>query len=97
MVGKTGARNLRIYGPILWLALAASIVLVIPKTGASGPPGLLCLSIVGLVPLWIGPCSPVVSGGRTSGLLASELLQRFCERRVVGDIQTGLRSVNLPH
>ncbi|MFZ2084084.1 MAG: hypothetical protein WAU92_06300, partial [Candidatus Sulfotelmatobacter sp.] len=49
---RTAARNLRIYGPILWLALAASIVLVIPKTGASGPPGLLCLSIVGLVPLW---------------------------------------------
>jgi hypothetical protein len=54
---RTGARNLRIYGPLLWLALAGYIILVMPKAGAWGPPGLLCLSIVGLVALGFVPAA----------------------------------------
>jgi hypothetical protein len=54
---RTGARNLRIYGPILWLALAAYIILVLPKVGRSGPLGLLCLSITGLVALGFVPAA----------------------------------------
>src|SRR5271170_888788 len=33
---RTGLRNLQIYGPILWVVLAAYIVWAIPKTGGRG-------------------------------------------------------------
>jgi hypothetical protein len=54
---RTGARNLRLYAPVLWLILAAYIVLVMPKVGAPGPPGLLCLGVVGLVALGFVPAA----------------------------------------
>jgi hypothetical protein len=46
---RTGTKNLCIYGPVLWIALAAYILLVIPKTGAYGPYGLFFLGVVGLI------------------------------------------------
>jgi hypothetical protein len=52
---RTGARNLRLYGPILWAALAAYIVLAIPKAGHSGPYGLLFLAVLGLAVLGFIP------------------------------------------
>src|SRR5579863_1207793 len=55
---RTGVRNLCIYGPILWVLLAAYLVLVVPEIGAfSGELGLLILSIVGLVSLGFIPPS----------------------------------------
>ncbi len=52
---RTGARNLWFYGPILWIGLAAYIVLAIPKAGHYGPYGLLCLAVLGLVVLGFIP------------------------------------------
>jgi hypothetical protein len=52
---RTGTKNLCIYGPILWVVLAAYIFLVIPKTGADGPYGLIFLSVVGLIVLGLIP------------------------------------------
>jgi len=46
---RAGARNLCIYGPILWIILAAYVVLVIPRTGPFGLHGLFFLAILGLV------------------------------------------------
>jgi hypothetical protein len=37
------------YEPILWIALAAYVVLVIPKAGHYGQYGLLFLAVLGLV------------------------------------------------
>lgn len=52
---RTGTKNLCIYGPILWIVLAAYILLVIPNTGADGPYGLILLSVVGLIILGLIP------------------------------------------
>jgi hypothetical protein len=52
---RTGARNLWFYGPILWIGLAAYIVLAIPRAGHYGPYGLLCLAVLGLVVLGFIP------------------------------------------
>jgi hypothetical protein len=52
---RTGARNLWFYGPILWIALAAYVVFVIPKVGYYGPHGLLALAVLGLVALGLIP------------------------------------------
>jgi hypothetical protein len=52
---RTGARNLRLYAPILWVVLGAYIVLVIPKVGRYGPLGLLSLGVIGLVALGFVP------------------------------------------
>jgi hypothetical protein len=52
---RTGTKNLCIYGPILWIVLAAYIVVVIPRTGAYGPYGLLLLGLVGLAILGLIP------------------------------------------
>lgn len=52
---RTGARNLRLYGPILWAALAAHIIFAIPRAGHYGPYGLLFLAVVGLVGLGFIP------------------------------------------
>jgi hypothetical protein len=52
---RTGAKNLCIYGPILWVVLAVYDVIVIPKTGAYGPYGLLLLAVVGLAILGFIP------------------------------------------
>jgi len=46
---RTGARNLWLYGPILWIALAAYIVFAIPRAGHYGQYGLLLLAVLGLV------------------------------------------------
>jgi hypothetical protein len=52
---RTGVKNLRIYGPILWIVLAAYVVLSTPNAGANGEIGLICLSIVGTVALGLIP------------------------------------------
>ena len=52
---RTGPNNLRLYGPILWIALAAYDVVVIPRTGAEGPLGLLFLGVIGLTILGFIP------------------------------------------
>jgi hypothetical protein len=52
---RTGVKNLSVYVPILWVVLAAYIVLVIPRTGAHGPYGLFLLGIAGAVLLGFIP------------------------------------------
>ena len=52
---RTGARNLWLYGPILWTALAVYIVFAIPKAGHYGQYGLLALAVLGLVALGFIP------------------------------------------
>jgi hypothetical protein len=52
---RTGASNLWFYGPILWIALAAYIVFVLPKVGYYGQYGLLCLAVLGCVVLGFIP------------------------------------------
>jgi len=52
---RTGMKNLAIYGPILWIALATYEVVVIPRTGAHGPYGLLLFGVVGLAVLGLIP------------------------------------------
>ena len=52
---RTGRRNLWLYGPILWVGLAAYIVFAIPRTGHYGPYGLLVLAVLGLVVLGFLP------------------------------------------
>jgi len=54
---RTGTKNLCIYAPILWIALATYDVVVIPRTGAYGPYGLLLLGIVGLAILGFIPAA----------------------------------------
>jgi hypothetical protein len=52
---RTGMKNLGLYGPILWIVLAAYVVVVIPQAGPHGPYGLFVLGIVGLVVLGFIP------------------------------------------
>ena len=52
---RTGTKNLYRYGPILWIALATYELLVIPRTGAYGPYGLLFLGVLGLAILGLIP------------------------------------------
>jgi hypothetical protein len=52
---RTGRRNLWLYGPILWVGLAAYIVFAIPRIGHYGPYGLLLLAALGLVALGFLP------------------------------------------
>ena len=52
---RTGRRNLWLYGPILWVALAAYIVFVLPKAGYYAQYGLLCLAVLGLVAIGFIP------------------------------------------
>lgn len=52
---RTGARNLWIYGPILWAALAAYVLFAIPRAGHYGQYGLLFLAVFGLVALGFIP------------------------------------------
>jgi hypothetical protein len=52
---RTGVRNLWLYGPILWIALAAYVVLAIPRAGHYGQYGLLFLAVLGLVVLGFIP------------------------------------------
>ena len=46
---RTGTRNLCLYGPILWIVLAAWLVAVVPKNPAYGEYSVLILALVGLV------------------------------------------------
>lgn len=59
---RAGARNLRTYAPVLWLALAAFDVFVVPRTGAYGPYGLLLLSVIGVGVLGFIPPAKVPLG-----------------------------------
>jgi len=52
---RTGVKNLCIYAPVLWAALAAYIVVVIPRAGPHGPIGLFVLGIAGSVLLGFVP------------------------------------------
>jgi hypothetical protein len=52
---RTGAKNICVYGPILWIALAAYEVVVVPRTGLFGLSGLLVLSLGGLTILGLIP------------------------------------------
>ena len=52
---RTGTRNLWLYGPILWVALAAYIVFAIPRAGHYGQYGLLFLAVLGVVILGFIP------------------------------------------
>ena len=46
---RTGTRNLFLYGPILWIVLAAWLVAVVPRNPAYGEYSVLILALVGLV------------------------------------------------
>ena len=46
---RTGTRNLCLYGPILWIVLAAWLVAVVPWNVAYGEYRVLILALVGLV------------------------------------------------
>jgi hypothetical protein len=52
---RTGMKNLYVYGPVLWIALAAYEVVVIPRTGAYGLYGLLLLGLAGVAILGFIP------------------------------------------
>ena len=52
---RTGVRNLCIYGPILWIALAAWLVLVVPWNPGYGEHSVLILGLVGVVILGFIP------------------------------------------
>jgi hypothetical protein len=54
---RTGARNLCLYGPILWVLLAAWLVAVVPSNPAYGEYSVLILGLVGLVILGFIPAS----------------------------------------
>jgi hypothetical protein len=45
---RTGTRNLRLYGPILWIILAAWLVLVVPWNAAYAEYSVMILGVVGL-------------------------------------------------
>jgi hypothetical protein len=44
---RTGAKNLCIYGPILWMVLAGWVVAVVPRNPAYGQYSVLILGLVG--------------------------------------------------
>lgn len=48
---RTGTRNLWLYGPILWIVLAAWLIVVVPWNAAYGESSVLILGLVGLVVL----------------------------------------------
>lgn len=52
---RTGPKNLWLYAPIIWTALAAYIVFVFPKVGYYGRYGLFFLAVLGLVALGFIP------------------------------------------
>ncbi len=54
---RTGARNLCVYGPILWGLLVIYIVVAVPVSAANGLVGLVVLSVAGLVVLGFIPAT----------------------------------------
>lgn len=52
---RTGARNLWLYGPILWVLLAAYIVFAIPRAGHDGQYGVFFLAALGSLVLGFIP------------------------------------------
>jgi len=52
---RTGVRNLYLYGPILWIVLAAWLLLVVPSNVAYGEYSVLILGLVGVVILGFIP------------------------------------------
>ncbi len=54
---RTGAKNLLFYAPILWIALAIYVVVIIPRVGPYGLYGLLLLGVVGSAVLGFIPAT----------------------------------------
>jgi hypothetical protein len=52
---RTGTRNLCFYGPILWIVLAAWLLLAVPWNAAYAEYSVLILGLVGLVALGFIP------------------------------------------
>jgi hypothetical protein len=52
---KTGTRNLYVYGPIFWIALATYDAAVVPRTGAYGLWSLLFLGLASVAGLRLIP------------------------------------------
>lgn len=52
---RTGTKNVFTFAPLLWIVLAAYILVAIPRTGQLGPYGLLVLSAIGLFLLGLVP------------------------------------------
>jgi len=59
---RTGVKNLCIYGPVLWVALAAYIVVVMPRIGVRDPYGVFLLAVGGVIVLGLIPVRLVRSG-----------------------------------
>jgi hypothetical protein len=54
---RTGVRNLQIYAPILWIALAIYDVTVVPRNAAYGLYGLFLLGLIGSIVLGLIPAA----------------------------------------
>lgn len=54
---RTGPKNLRVYAPLLWVALAIYVVMVVPRSGNHGLYGLLFFAVAGLVILGFIPAA----------------------------------------
>ena len=54
---RTGGKNLYIYAPILWVLLAAYIVLIVPRGGRHAVYGLVIVTIISLIILGFVPRS----------------------------------------
>src|ERR1700683_32682 len=52
---RAGSKNLRVYGPILWITLAAYIRFIVPKAGRAGLVGLLVFAACGVLILGFIP------------------------------------------
>jgi hypothetical protein len=54
---RAGTKNLRVYAPLLWVALAIYVVMVVPRSGNHGLFGLLFFADAGLVILRFIPAA----------------------------------------
>jgi hypothetical protein len=52
---RTGMKNSCIYGPVLWVALAAYMVVIMPRIGAHDPYGVFVLGVGGAIVLGLIP------------------------------------------
>jgi hypothetical protein len=63
---RTGVKNLSIYAPLFWIALAVYEVMVVPKYGNFGLYGLLAFSVIGLFILGFIPTAKASGPGLTN-------------------------------